>query len=95
MSDDVEFGPAVAETTVTDDHPMGIDPRLYTDDGGEPAAVWASSQRLREVVDRQEARPPAADRQLLATEAQRQLVTLGCTGRSPGSTSNLPAPAGR
>jgi hypothetical protein len=77
MSDDVEFGPAVAETTVTDDHPMGIDPRLYTDDGGEPAAVWASSQRLREVVDRQEARPPAADRQLLATEAQRQLVTLG------------------
>ncbi len=76
MADD-EFGPYVAESTLADDHPMGVDPRLYSDDGAEPAPVWASSQRLREVVERQERRPPDADRRLLASEAQRQLSTLG------------------
>ena len=59
MSDDHEFGPAVAGTTLTDDHPMGIDPEPDTDDGSEPAPVWVSSQRLREVIDRQEPRPAA------------------------------------
>jgi hypothetical protein len=77
MADDVVFGPFVAETTVADDHPMGIDPRLTSDDGGGPAPVWAASQQLREVVERQDAKPPAADRQLLVTETQRQLATLG------------------
>lgn len=77
MADTAEFGPAVAESTVPDDHPMGVDPRLYTDDGSEPASVWASSQRLREVIERQEARPPDADRRLLVDETQRQLITLG------------------
>lgn len=74
---DPEFGPAVAESSVTDDHPMGADPRLYSDDGHEPSPVWAASQRLREVVERREALPPGADRQLLVTETQRQLTTLG------------------
>ena len=77
MADDAAFGPFVAETTVADDHPMGIDPRLSADDKGEPAPVWAASQRLREVVERQEPLPPAVDRLLLVTEIQRQLVTLG------------------
>lgn len=77
MADDVEFGPSVAESTLPDDHPMGIDPRLYSADGSEPAPVWAASQRLREVIERQQARPPDADRDLLVTEIQRQLVTLG------------------
>lgn len=31
MSDDHEFGPAVAGTTLTDDHPMGIGPEPDTD----------------------------------------------------------------
>ena len=80
--DDVVFGPYVAETTVGDDHPMGTDPRLSSDvtlagDKGGPAPVWAASQRLREVVERQEPMPPAADRQLLVAEIQRQLTTLG------------------
>ena len=77
MSDYEGFGPAVAETASTDDDPEHTDLWLYSGDGDQPAPVWASSQRLREVIDRQQAMPPAADRRLLADEVQRQLPTLG------------------
>ena len=98
MADDATFGPYVAETTVADDHPMGIDPRLSSGGSEKPAPVWAASQRLREVVERQEPKPPAADRRLLVDEVQRQLSTLGLfravhlvqTGPlDPGSTVGL------
>jgi hypothetical protein len=70
-----DFGENVPETTFAYDQ-FRLDPELQTGDGAEPSPVWAESQRLRKLVDRQEKRPSDGDRSFLALAVRGQVRTL-------------------
>lgn len=73
MADD--FGTATADTTFGYADAQ-LDPRLRSDDD-EPSPVWTTSQQLRELIERRERKPSAADRRFLKEALLRQTNTLG------------------
>jgi hypothetical protein len=75
MADETKFGPDVPETTFAYND-FQLDPGYHNATDKEPPRVWPDSQRMREIVEAADPRPPAAVRDMLVKAIYRQVRSL-------------------
>lgn len=75
MADLTSFGPNVPETTFAYND-FQLDPGYHNGTVGDPSRVWPESQRMREIVEAADPRPPDAVRDTLRQAIFRQVRSL-------------------